>query len=227
VSLLPTSNKSLAKSLSRPWRRGEILLIGYYGFSNFGDEIALKLFLKSFPKFNFSVLWGGLSKTPKMKNFNKVSRGSLRNILREISKSQAVVFGPGSLFQTKTSIRSFFYYLFLAKYAVRKKKPLFFYSQGIGPVNSLCFWLLKKILNKAQYIGIRDKYYFNKLKKQDIAVEFMPDIFWEMSANPSGSKLHSIRGRKNSNVLLIFHQKSSKGLRVSYRLLKPDGKNII
>lgn len=139
----------------------KILLSGYFGFDNLGDEAILYSIIDKLIK-NENVEITVLSKNPeKTKNkfgVRAVDRMKLSTVLKEIKKCDIFVSGGGSLLQDVTSKRSVYYYLglmYLAKVIFGKKVMV--YSQGIGPLtNEKNRKNTAKILNKVDILNVRD-----------------------------------------------------------------------
>ena len=108
-------------------------LIGYYGFNNTGDEVCLQktkeIIIDCCPDATFSVL-GNIEDQKR----NIISRFNLKSLIKSIESSDKVVFGGGGLLQSKTSVKSLYFYLFCIIIAVYFKKKILFLGQGIGPI---------------------------------------------------------------------------------------------
>lgn len=141
----------------------KILISGYYGFNNIGDEAILKGLLEGIRSRLSPVDILVLSKFPdftaKKHDVRAINRINLFKIFREMRSMDMLVSGGGSLFQDVTSKRSIAYYLgiiWLAKRVFRKKVMI--YSQGIGPVTKKYNrYLLAKMLNQIDVINVRDE----------------------------------------------------------------------
>lgn len=125
-----------------------LFLVGYYGFGNFGDEWLLektKVLLKAhIPEAKFSIL-------------KPSHRYNWLGLLRQVKKADLVVFGGGSLFQDKTSSRSFNFYYHILKKAQALKKQTWLLGHGMGPItNSQNKKKLAAILNKTDLLITRD-----------------------------------------------------------------------
>jgi len=119
-----------------------ILLVGYYGYGNAGDEFLLhqtKHFLAdTLPR--EPIVWFS-----KLKTFLYIPMASF------------VVFGGGGLLQNKTSNRSLYYYLSLLFFAKLCRKPIVLLSQGIGPISGrVSNWLTGYALSRCSFISVRD-----------------------------------------------------------------------
>ncbi len=64
-----------------------------------------------------------------------VLRTSVWDIRQAIRRCDLVVGGGGNIFQDETSQRSFWYYDFLARYALKKHKPLVLLGHGFGKIS--------------------------------------------------------------------------------------------
>ncbi len=139
-----------------------ILLAGYYGFGNLGDEAILEMVLKQLleitDKDNITVLSGNKEETSKKYNINTIDRNNVVSIINKLRTSDALVFGGGSLLQDVTSNRSIYYYLLLIRLAKIMKNKVIMLSQGIGPIlNENSRKITANTLNKVDYITVRDK----------------------------------------------------------------------
>ena len=118
-----------------------ILISGYYGFNNIGDESILLALTRSLRKrFGDSVELTVLSVNPENTaekfGVRAADRKSIAAIWREIGRCDLLISGGGSLLQDATSNRSILYYLMIIRLALLRGKKVFVYSQGIGPVNA-------------------------------------------------------------------------------------------
>ena len=140
----------------------KIVLSGYYGFNNAGDEAILYSIISCLkelkPDIEITVLSNDPASTCKSYDVLAVNRWDLREVVRAISKSDVFVSGGGSLLQDVTGIKSLLYYLALIVLAYLLKKPVFFYAHGIGPINTpLGRFLTRTIVNNCvSSITVRD-----------------------------------------------------------------------
>lgn len=139
----------------------KILLAGYYGFGNLGDEAILEMFLKIFNESSnieeVTVLSGNSKETINRYNVSSINRYNIPVLIKNIIKVDALVFGGGSLLQDVTSRRSIMYYLSLIKIAKLFNKKVYLLSQGIGPiVHNNIKKHASKILRSVDYITVRD-----------------------------------------------------------------------
>lgn len=140
----------------------KLLISGYYGFDNSGDDAILKAIVKDIReynnKINITVLSNNPSKTEEMYPVKAINRFKLGEILRAMNNTNLFISGGGSLLQDVTSTRSLLYYLAIMKLAKLCGKPVMVYANGIGPIDKrLNRFLTRKILNKLDLITLRDK----------------------------------------------------------------------
>lgn len=139
-----------------------ILMSGYFGFDNSGDDAILTAIVKDIlnfnPKARVKVLSKDPDKTEKLCPVSAANRFKLSDVIRSLRATDILVSGGGSLLQDVTSTRSLFYYLALMKLALLYNKPVMVYANGIGPVNKpFNRKLVKWILNKVDFISLRDE----------------------------------------------------------------------
>ena len=141
----------------------KMLLAGYYGFGNLGDEaileMALKQILEITDRKNITVLSGNKEVTKKKYNIDTIDRYNVFSIIKKLKSSDALVFGGGSLLQDVTSKRSIYYYLFLIRLAKIMNNKIVMLSQGIGPIiNEKSKRAVASTLKMVDYITVRDKH---------------------------------------------------------------------
>ena len=116
-----------------------ILISGYYGFDNIGDESILRTLVSSLrehiPDCSLTVLSHNPTSTREKYGVEAVDRMSPVAILRAVKKCDMLISGGGSLLQDVTSSKSLHYYLSIIRCAEFFHKKVFIYSQGIGPID--------------------------------------------------------------------------------------------
>lgn len=143
----------------------KILLTGYFGFGNAGDEMIFHVMKTKFENEGHCVY--SLTKNPK--NINEFKRNSIKAIYSAIKKSDVIVSGGGGILQDKTSSKSLYYYLFIIKIAKLLHKKVAVFAQGIGPLKKQTNKIaVKKALSKTDLITVRDIHSQNILR--DIGV---------------------------------------------------------
>lgn len=209
-----------------------IVLSGYYGFDNIGDEAVLysivNLLKKEIPNVQITVLSNNPEKTKSTYGVESVNRWDLKAIIKAIKQSDLLVSGGGSLLQDVTSSKTVPYYLAIVKIAQLLKKKVVFYSQGIGPVNKgFSRFLIKHIVNKVDGIFVREPASKALLEeigiKKEIHVAIDPVIGIECKNNKQ-----VVSGKSVGVYLRPWHDKAHdekllQGLSEGLKLLAQNG----
>lgn len=140
----------------------KILLSGYFGFDNVGDEAILNAMVKGIrrelPDAELVALSANPTLTASKNGIRAIERMNILAIMKEMKDMDLFISGGGSLFQDVTSKRSILYYLgvvYLAKKLFRKKVMI--YSQGIGPViHENNRKKMAKLFKQLDVINVRD-----------------------------------------------------------------------
>lgn len=141
--------------------RKKILLSGYYGFDNAGDEAVLAALCQILTDRLGNVELVALSRQPAktaaaygIRAIDRWDKAALRAELRD-----AALFcsGGGSLLQDVTSVRSVWYYTSLMRLAQKQGVPTIVLAQGLGPLNTkLGRWLAGRALGGCRLLSWRD-----------------------------------------------------------------------
>lgn len=143
-----------------------LVLSGYYGFDNSGDEAVLQSILLALRaegeaagiRVEPVVLSANPDRTRQMYGVEAVHRMKPAELLGAIRRSDGVISGGGSLLQDATGKLSIPYYLGVLKLAQWLGKPTYIYSQGIGPVErSVYFRPIRRIFSRCRYVSVRDR----------------------------------------------------------------------
>lgn len=141
--------------------RHRVLVSGYYGFSNAGDDAILQTIhenlLAADDDLEVTVLSGDPEQTARRYGLKAVPRFNLFKVWRAVGRCDALVSGGGSLLQDHTSTRSLFYYLSVMAMARLRGKKVALYANGIGPVvrrgNRV---RVRRAVEKADLVTLRD-----------------------------------------------------------------------
>lgn len=164
-----------------------IVISGYYGFKNSGDEAVLKSILTALEQegkatgieINPVVLSIDPDWTSVAYGVKSVHRMKLGEVRQAIKDSDGLISGGGSLLQDATSPKTIPYYLGVLKIAQWLGKPTFIYAQGVGPVNRKLFYpMIRSIFRKCTYISVRDIQSGELLQSMGIsgeAIHVVPD----------------------------------------------------
>ena len=161
-----------------------ILISGYYGFNNIGDESILRTVIdnlrEKLPDIDFTVLSHDPAQTSAKYGVKAARRMSLWDIFRSVLHCDLLLSGGGSLLQDATSARSILYYLFILRLAQLMGKKTFIYSQGIGPIsNPRNRRLTASALRRTSGIVVRDA------RSRDLLLEIgVPEYLIHVTADP-------------------------------------------
>lgn len=135
-----------------------VVVAGYYGFGNVGDEAVLAATLPALreriPGVDITVLSGDPVQTARLHAVRAVSRSAAARVL---TGADLFLFGGGSLLQDVTSARSALYYLGLLGIATLLARRTMIFAQGIGPLRRR--WLRRAaaaLLNRVDVVTVRD-----------------------------------------------------------------------
>ena len=144
------------------FKKDEIVLSGYYGFNNSGDDAILKMILQGikdeYPDAGINVFSNKPNDVKRVFRVNSVSRWNIFSIINVLKSSKVFISGGGSVIQDATSTKSLFYYLSLIIIAKIFRNKVMLYANGIGPVDKPRNkrWT-KSVLNKVDLITLRDE----------------------------------------------------------------------
>ncbi len=185
----------------------KILISGYYGFDNFGDDAILLSLVSSIKKelkdSSITVISNNPKQTSETYKVNSVYKFDCLKILSKMVQTDLFISGGGSLLQDVTSFKSLIYYLGLIFLALILNKKVFIFAQGIGPIKSkfgrfLTIFALKKV----RTITVRDEesYYF--LKKHKLNPILTSDPVWDLNFEDYGKKTAEAKEKKTVGIEL-------------------------
>lgn len=178
-----------------------VVLSGYYGFDNVGDEAILFSIINALKKWEANIEITVLSNNPevtkKTYGVQAVNRWKMKEVINAIKSSDGLISGGGSLLQDQTGIKSIPYYSGIMQIAKWHKKPVFVYAQGMGPINrSISKLIVKNTLNKVDKITVRDN--DSKILLENIGIKKAISIVPDPVIGLDGSKFVSKWLEENS-----------------------------
>ena len=141
-----------------------VVISGYYGYGNFGDEAILYTLIQKLNSYDadITVLSGNPDFTTLNYYVKSVKNFSLHKVIKAIKQSDILISGGGSLLQDATSLKSLLYYLSIIALGLCFRKKVIIFAQGIGPVNNrVAAMLTGFLLKRCEYVSVRDE---NSLK---------------------------------------------------------------
>lgn len=148
----------------------KVLISGYIGFRNSGDEAVLMAIIQDlrsvWPDVDITVLSRRPEETSASYSVHSVDRFAPGAVLTALRACDMLISGGGSLVQDVTSNRSLFYYLAIIWMAKRLGRKVFVYANGVGPVRRpLNRLLTSRVLNRVDFITLRDQTSAAELKR--------------------------------------------------------------
>ena len=150
----------------------DIVISGYYGLGNSGDEALLKSIvddLKSIdPDITITALSGNAKLTKKMYGIKTINRFNPIAICREFLRAKLLLSGGGTLIQDATSTKSLMYYLSIISLAKKMGMKVMLYANGMGPIRDSNVIRVKKVLNKVDLITLRENISLEEIERCNI-----------------------------------------------------------
>lgn len=114
---------------------GDVVISGYYGFHNAGDDALLTSIVCGLKARNIRRI-SVLSQKDSIpaEGVRAVSRFRFPRVMREIRHAGLLISGGGSLLQDATSTKSLLYYTWIMRYAHHVGVPVLVLANGIGPI---------------------------------------------------------------------------------------------
>lgn len=162
-----------------------VLIAGYYGHGNAGDEAMLAAIVSALrslePGLGITVLSSRPEATAADHDVQAAPRLDVPSMLKAIWAADLVLIGGGSLLQDVTSRRSMVYYLGIAQIARWLGKRVMLFANGIGPVRTTSGRLLMRLFaNGIDLITVRDRPSLEELSRLGVT---RPRV--ELSADPA------------------------------------------
>lgn len=206
----------------------DVLLCGYYGFGNLGDELLAGALValfeeKGVPRERMAILSGSPEKSREAFGIEAFDRWSPSALFRALSRSRSLLLGGGGLFQDTTSLRSPFYYWAVVRMAALLGCVPWCLGQSVGPLRSTSgAWLARNALRRCSVRYVRDEGSRSLLQQWGIDSEISPDLVLSLSLlKPEGPKSYILVNMRSwygnlperfARVLAAFSQAEGKPL---------------
>ncbi|HCQ21385.1 MAG: polysaccharide pyruvyl transferase [Aphanizomenon flos-aquae LD13] len=163
-----------------------VLLSGYYGKGNGGDEALLATLLQMLPlDVTPVVLSGNPEETHRHYGVECYNRMAFFSVFKALRSCGAFVWGGGSLIQDCTSIISPFYYGGLMALAQVMGLKTVAWGQGIGPLlRSQTRFLAQRNFAGCTQVSVRDIASSRLLSDWSIPHILAPDPVWALESKP-------------------------------------------
>ena len=138
----------------------KVVISGYYGFDNLGDELILSVLTDHLLEkgAEVTVLSANPAATLRRHKVHAIHRMSVIDIVTALSQADLFISGGGGLFQDASGPLSPWYYGAMVGLARYFEVPVCFWGQGIGPLQySATEWITRFALNCCMAISVRDE----------------------------------------------------------------------
>jgi polysaccharide pyruvyl transferase CsaB len=164
-----------------------VILCGYYGQDNAGDEALLVSLLQLLPTHVEPI---ALSANPRVTaeryGIAACANRDWGQIWRVMRSADGFIWGGGSLMQDVTSVTSPLYYAGLMGLAQWLGLKTIAWAQGIGPLRrSPLRWLTRQVLKGCDGISVRDHLSAQLLQQWGLTPRLAPDPVWLLQARSS------------------------------------------
>ncbi|HEV3089855.1 MAG TPA: polysaccharide pyruvyl transferase CsaB [Candidatus Cybelea sp.] len=161
---------------------GRVLISGYYGFGNLGDEALLEVIVQGlrsrFPHSAIEVLSATPSRTASAYGVEATPRWEWRAVRAAIRRADVVLSGAGGLLQNATSLRSLLYYAAILREAVRAGRKAMIFAQSIGPLDMVGRLVVRRFCAGVDRATVRDA------RSARLLAELLPRTPVERTADP-------------------------------------------
>ncbi|MDR1514668.1 MAG: polysaccharide pyruvyl transferase family protein [Synergistaceae bacterium] len=161
----------------------DVLLAGYYGFGNLGDELLASgtidfLTRAGIKRERIAILSKRPRESSRVLGIEAFDRGLVtRSLNKALSASISLLIAGGGIFQDSTSVRSCFYYWALVRKARRASCRVAAISQSVGPLSSfLGKMMTHDALLKCAYLSVRDITSLELTRTLGLEADLCPDI---------------------------------------------------
>lgn len=166
-------------------QRSLVLISGYYGFGNLGDEAILESIIRELEKYvakkDIVVLSNDPAKHERIFGVSAADRWKLASLVDLLGKARLFISGGGGLFQDTTSPKSAIYYGGqIAMARVFGAHPIIF-AQGLGPLKTPLGKLATRVAAQlSEDITVRDETSLSILKGWNVGAELTADPVWTL-----------------------------------------------
>ncbi len=159
-----------------------MLISGYYGFGNLGDEALLDVIVArlraAYPGGSIDVLSADPAGTAARLNVEATPRMDLGAVRRAIDRADIVLSGGGGLLQNVTSLRSLLYYAGIVRTATRANKRTMIFAQSIGPLDVFGRAVVRACCGGVVAATVRDE------GSRRLLTSLLPKVRVERTADP-------------------------------------------
>ena len=196
-----------------------IVISGYYGFNNSGDDALLMAIIDDIKSVckdaHITVLSGNAKETREKYGVGAIYRYNIFSVLYNLLKCDLLVSGGGTLIQDATSTKSLLYYLGIIRIAKFFRRKVMLYANGIGPLTSFKnVELTKDVLSGVDLITLRDENSSKEIEQIGISgpeIHVTADPVFLLEPNDRGEEILENYGIPTDKKLLCVSVRKFKG----------------
>lgn len=194
-----------------------MLICGYIGFENAGDEAILDRMVR-YSRANLTVMSKEPHRTRDLHGVPAVNRYSPCSVASAMKKSDLLILGGGTLLQSISSRRSLFYYTAVAMLATLMRLPFVIYG-GVEDSGILT----RYVCGHARALVLRDRHSY------DICRALAPSALCIISPDPALLSSKSYRTLTSKRDFIVCTPKKGEDAACKYALLfaKKTDKKIL
>jgi polysaccharide pyruvyl transferase CsaB len=159
-----------------------VLISGYYGFGNLGDEALLEVIVgrvrRRFPSASIEVLSATPQRTAASYHVETTQRWDRHAVRAAIARADVVLSGGGGLLQNRTSLRSLLYYTAILREAIRTGRKAMIFAQSIGPLDYWGRFVVRRSCRGLDRATVRDT------RSMRLLESLLPETPVERTADP-------------------------------------------
>lgn len=204
----------------------DIIISGYYGLGNSGDEALLESIVSDLrsinPNLTITALSANASLTHKLYGIKTVNRFNPFAVLKEFCSAKLLLSGGGTLIQDATSTKSLVYYLGIIFMAKKMGLKVMVYANGMGPIKDKNIKKVNKVINEVDLITLRENVSMQEIERCNIT---KPKIV--VTADPAFNLPPSEVQAADEILARYSVEKSDKIIAVSVRNSKNLPQNFV
>lgn len=162
----------------------KVIISGYYGFNNFGDDAVLSVLVESLKQSgidDITVFSKNPELTEKMFKVKASKTFGIFGLFYNLMRCDFLISGGGSLLQDVTSTKSLIYYLCVIVTALFFRKKVIIFAQGLGPINNKFFEKITAlVLKHCAYITVRDEKSLFLARSWGLNPDLIDDPVWNI-----------------------------------------------
>lgn len=187
-------------------KRWKVLLCGYYGLGNLGDELLASAVISQLKKCGvrddeLAMMSGNPAESERCHHIAAVDRWSVGSVLKALWASETLLLGGGGIFQDTSSAKSPWYYWGVMRAAGLLGCRLWAVGQSIGPLNRrLSRYAARNAFGACKAVSVRDRRSASFLKEKCIlsddlvlslpqSARFLSRDFFLVNFRPTATKL--------------------------------------